>query len=360
MGIGDSVDEGKAFNLKGALIWGSVSLLISGLCIYLVLRFTRNEDIWGDIIQVGLKTLALASGLVIASWLADGLRMSVLARAMGGEVGALEAIRISMMGSFMAGVTPFDTGGEPVKIYFLHKKGMSIGQSTAAVALAALFHATTRFFLWALFPIMGFILGFAWQVGPAVKAMLGLGVFLYVAFMVLLVMATIWPNLVSSAAKWICNWQTLQKVLSPERIERLVKRVSSIADEFRAAMVAFKSKKAPAALAFFLSLLYWGFIIWVPVLLLRSMGSGLSTMQIVSLSMTVYLVTAYVPTPGASGGAEVGSAVFFSPFLPARILGTFVVVWRLVTYYFTLLIGGGLIAAQTISWSLRKTDLQSP
>ncbi len=359
METGDKVGVSRALNLKKAFIWGSISLLISGICLLLVLRFTQSQNVLGGILQVGVKTIALAAGLVVASWFSDGLRMSVLSRAMGGDIGIGDAMRISMMGSFMAGVTPFDTGGEPLKVYFLHRKGMSVGQATATVTLAAVFHATTRFFLWALLPLAGFLLGFSWQVGSGARLVLGFGVFVYLLFLSLLVTATVYPKSVSSVAQWVCDRKVLRKVLPPERLERAVRKISSAAYDFKTSLVAFKSKRNSAILAFLLSILYWAFVIAVPVFLLRKMGSGLSTMQIVSLSMTVYLVMAYVPTPGASGGAEVGSAICFSPFLSGRILGTFVVVWRLVTYYFTLAIGGGFIAAETISWSMRKTDFSS-
>ncbi len=354
------VGVGKALNLKKAFIWGGISLAISGVCLLLVLRFTQSQNVLGDIFQVGLKTMTLAAGLVVASWFSDGLRMSVLSRAMGGDIGVSDAMRISMMGSFMAGVTPFDTGGEPLKVYFLHRKGMSVGQATATVTLAAVFHATTRFFLWALLPVAGLIMGFSWQLGSGARLVLGFGVFVYLLFLALLVTATVFPKSVSLAAQWVCDRKVLRKFLSPERLEKFVRKINSAAYDFKTSLVAFKSKKGSAVLAFLLSLLYWAFVISVPVFLLQKMGSGLSTIQVVSLSMTVYLVMAYVPTPGASGGAEMGSAICFSPFLPSRILGTFVVVWRLVTYYFTLAIGGGFIAAETISWSLRKTDFSSP
>ncbi len=349
----------KGFDPKRVLFWGAVSVVVSGLCLFFILRWTENKHFLGGIFQVGLKTLCLAGGLVVASWLADGLRMLVLAKAMGGNLSAAEAVRISVMGSFMAGVTPFDTGGEPLKVFFLHKRGMGIGQATAAVALAAVFHATTRFLLWAMLPLAAFAFGFQWKMGPGMKVTLCIGLFFYVSLMAFLFLAALLPNWVSGAAQWLCKRKIVKRVVSPEFIDKLVGRVESAAREFRTGIVAFRSKRTSALIALFLSTLYWAFVITVPVLILRGMGSGLSLLQIVPLSMTVYLVMACMPTPGASGGAEVGSALFFSPFLPGKILGTFVVVWRLVTYYFTLLVGGGLIAAETLSWSLRKTNLQS-
>lgn len=54
-----------------------------------------------------------------------------------------------------------------------------------------------------------------------------------------------------------------------------------------------------------------------------------------------------------------GTAVFFSSVLPTRILATFIVVWRAVTFYFTVIVGGLLVAMETLKWSLRRARVQS-
>jgi len=46
-----------------------------------------------------------------------------------------------------------------------------------------------------------------------------------------------------------------------------------------------------------------------------------------------------MPTPGASGTAEVGFASLFSFFVPLYLLGLFVGAWRLIVFYFNLFIG---------------------
>jgi uncharacterized protein (TIRG00374 family) len=44
-------------------------------------------------------------------------------------------------------------------------------------------------------------------------------------------------------------------------------------------------------------------------------------------------------TPGSSGIAEVGATSMYALFLPSAILGVFVVIWRLVLYYFNIALG---------------------
>ena len=44
-------------------------------------------------------------------------------------------------------------------------------------------------------------------------------------------------------------------------------------------------------------------------------------------------------TPGASGIAEVGATSLYALFIPASIVGIFVVIWRMVLFYFNIALG---------------------
>ena len=54
----------------------------------------------------------------------------------------------------------------------------------------------------------------------------------------------------------------------------------------------------------------------------------------------LYLVLPYMPTPGASGIAEVGSASLFVAFIPEKLVGLVTFGWRLFTFHLVLLVGG--------------------
>ena len=55
-----------------------------------------------------------------------------------------------------------------------------------------------------------------------------------------------------------------------------------------------------------------------------------------------------MPTPGASGFAELGFAELFSLIVPHGLLGLAVALWRFATYYFTLAVGGALVVGQML------------
>ena len=51
------------------------------------------------------------------------------------------------------------------------------------------------------------------------------------------------------------------------------------------------------------------------------------------------LVGSFVPIPGGAGGLEYGFNNFYGNFIGGSSLGVIMILWRVVTYYFGLIIG---------------------
>ena len=55
-------------------------------------------------------------------------------------------------------------------------------------------------------------------------------------------------------------------------------------------------------------------------------------------------ITAFVPIPGASGGSEGVYFMLFSPILGTIGTPTTMLIWRFITYYLGLIVGGLVFA----------------
>ena len=80
----------------------------------------------------------------------------------------------------------------------------------------------------------------------------------------------------------------------------------------------------------------------VPYFVLLGMGDGtkMTIVETIVSSAYVYLIGAFVPIPGASGGIEYGFTQFFGNFLEGSIISAMLIVWRFLTYYLGVIIGG--------------------
>ncbi|MGB4008135.1 MAG: lysylphosphatidylglycerol synthase domain-containing protein [Bacillota bacterium] len=92
----------------------------------------------------------------------------------------------------------------------------------------------------------------------------------------------------------------------------------------------------------YLSVAGWLAIVLVPNMILAGLGVKAPSEQVMANVILLHMVSSYVPTPGASGAAELGFAELFRTVVPPALIGLAVARWRLRTYYFTLLVGGTL------------------
>lgn len=352
----DADGERYSVDIKKIIVGGLVSLALSLSCIWIITRVTGTESLRVNISTIGRSTILLSLLMVVASWVVDSLKLKILTSAMGGHIGLWDALKITVAGSFIAGITPFDSGGEPLKVYFLHKRDLGIGSATAVVTLGALLHGISRFILWLVSPILLLLTGTSLVFSSTAKTTIAIGVFLYVLLMGLVIAMALWPQWVEIVTEKLFGMKAIKKLVPQSLVTAILDKVETSVREFRDGMSRVKESGRHAVIALLLSVLYWLFVISVPVLLVRSMVPQVPYAQVFFVTMTVYLIMAFIPTPGSSGGAEAGSAYFFSSILPSRLLGGFVIVWRIVTYYFTMLAGAIVVAMETINWSMNKSQ----
>ena len=83
------------------------------------------------------------------------------------------------------------------------------------------------------------------------------------------------------------------------------------------------------------------FIYVIPYFLLISFeGKYGSFMDIITSQAILRQITAYIPSPGAAGGAEGISYFFFKNFFTKSPVVSVILIWRILTYYFNVVFGG--------------------
>ena len=67
--------------------------------------------------------------------------------------------------------------------------------------------------------------------------------------------------------------------------------------------------------------------------------NSLNAINTVTASAYVYVIGAFVPIPGASGGIEYGFTQFFGNFIKLSKISAVLLLWRFITYYFGVIVG---------------------
>ena len=325
---------------RGALLAVVFSLLAS----VVLLKLNGGQNALRQLARVDLGILAVGLALVILTWIMDGLRMKILVQALGGRLGIVRATRISVMGAFVSNVTPFDSGGEPFQVYLLSSPDFSTGQATAVVAVKTIINALARVILGMMAGTVLLFSGGTWSLSNPLKVAVISGICMYVGifgiFLYLVICPERIPQLVVPA---IPNKVTL-RFIRREVLDRAIEHLNREFGEFRQALDKFVTDyKVQLATVMLFSLACWLSTALVPAVVLRGLGYRGSVVRVMAVTIVFYLAAAYAPTPGSSGAAELGFAALFSTIAPRAVLGLFVMVWRVITYYFSLLVGGALM-----------------
>lgn len=313
-----------------------LSLILSIFFLVLVTVVTTGPETF-EILR-GMEPVYLIAAVLlhVGSYFAWGLRMKVMAGALGHRVSTMDAVETVVANLFAASVTPSMAGGEPVRIHMLNRKGnMPVGDASAVVIGERVLDALMLLFAtpFALRVLKGSLVSREMD-GAIVVAEL------FVIFMVLFAVGGLLnPGFIDRLSSLITRG--LHRLGHFRRTEHIIEFIDRELWNFHNGLWAFmKTGKRGLLLGGMLTVLFWVMEFLVLTLVLMGFNQPPSILLAFALQVFLTFLMVVPVTPGASGVAEVGGAALFGILVPVSILGVVVAAWRLITYYLNLVVGG--------------------
>ncbi len=323
-----------------------VSLSLSIAAALFIFLWNFDEDTWASLLKVKVEYLLAAVGLVFLLWLLEGLRIGLLVKTLHSNklLALRDATRVFLATFFFASVTPFAFGEWPAHIYALSKRGLTLGESSAVTATRALI---TRLIF--TFAAVSLLIIFK---GVPVPTFIN-KVFIYAVYISLLTALFLFFFLWKPQ---IFDW-FLQKVSSLKILKRWLEKKPAgkkaylfLDRELRRFLETARSlnryKLKSISVIVLLSLAYWVCFFSIAPVILLGLGKPVPYLQSLIWQFVIQMIIVYLPLPGGSGAVELGLASLFVYFVPSSILGIFVLVWRLLTYYTSLFFGGLVVLGE--------------
>ena len=63
-------------------------------------------------------------------------------------------------------------------------------------------------------------------------------------------------------------------------------------------------------------------------------------LELIIIQVFLHIMLYFFPTPGGSGGAEVGTAMVMQSLVPTALLPVYTLLWRTAVMYLSVLVGG--------------------
>jgi hypothetical protein len=264
------------------------------------------------------------------------LRIQKMTGSLGYRIGFFYSLNLVFANLLLAAITPSQAGGEPVRIHELYRADVPLGDATAIVIMERVLDGIVLAFLAAFAMI---VLADLWKSLGVISQVMVLITWIFViGCLLLFYLAIKRPDNVKNVVNYIAGFFTRGWEIT--KVEELIMRADKEIDNFNEAVIKFvKSAKGGLLWGLLFTLLYWISEILIASLILLGLGQQPLILESFVIQLVLAILMMLPLTPGASGIAEVGATSMYALFIPASIVGIFVVIWRMVLFYFNIALG---------------------
>ena len=312
----------------------SISFSLAVLIIILYLTINANTIQYLKKINPWFFTLAfLTHILTMCFW---AMRVKKMSGSLGYPIKFFYSLNLVFANLLAAAVTPAQAGGEPVRVHELYKANVPLGDATAVVIMERVLDGIA---LACLAAFAMFALSEQWHSLGAISDVMIYITWIFVAgCLFLFYLAIRRPDVMKRVADRAARFFT--RKWEPARVTVILERIDAEIANFHAAVLRFvRTAKSGLAWGMLFTLLYWVSEIVTASLILMGLGQPPLFFESFVIQLILAILMMLPLTPGSSGIAEAGATSMYALFLPYSILGIFVVIWRIVLYYFNIALG---------------------
>mgnify|MGYP004525764673 FL=1 len=310
------------------------------LAIVIMLSFVISTKGFSQLVNItqhkNLFWLFMAFGSMALYWFLEGMVIFVYTKKLYPENSMTASFNVGMIGLLYSALTPFSTGGQPMQMYVMKKQGLDSGKSVSILAMKSIVYQVSL----AVYSVIAMIVCFHFFneniPGFSFLSMAGLSVNLLIIILMLIV--TLNQRWTKKIVNWVvCFLHFIHVVKDKETTEKRMEKQTAC---FHESAMIFKGDFAVQCKACLFSLLEFTFLFLVPYCIFRYFGfDGVVVIQMIAAQAFINMISSFIPIPGAAGVAEGSFYVFFSLFFPANAIVPAILLWRLITYCGTIVLG---------------------
>lgn len=312
-------------------------IVVTLLVLYFSLKDNFNEII-NQIVNMNAWYLLIAFLLLFVFYIFKSLSMYSFCKRINKDFKFRESIQLILRTQFFNAVTPFATGGQPYQIYYLKKCDIDYASSTGIVLQNFIVYqiALVLLGLIALFVNQVFNL---FEGSKMLARLIALGFIINTLVIVIMFMVAFSKKMNKRIIGFGIKILTKLKIVKNKE-EKLKEWDTNINNFYDSAKKLLDDKKT------FIGNIIFNFIALcclyiIPLFVLYSMGefNVINGWITVVVSAYVMIIGSFVPIPGGSGGLEFGFVTFYGNFITGSKLSATMLVWRFITYYFSMILG---------------------
>lgn len=325
-------------------IFNVIILLVATILVLYFMLKDNFEAIIHEIVNINPIFLILSIVLIFGYWFFKTIILFDISKTFKQDYTFKRAFRIQILTHFFNAITPFASGGQPFQLYSLKKDGFNYNDGTNIVMQEFIIYQLSLVTL----GIIAIIYNAIFVLFPEVKLLeylvtLGfiINFFVIVILFVLAYFKKVDQFLVKISINLLIKFHIVKKSKKEDTLQKWDEHI----ERFNIGAHKLTENKARFIKLYLISLIALILLYLIPCILLYGMGDFTSITPINSVIACAYvmLIGSFVPIPGGTGGLEYGFIAFYGNFITGPVLSALMLIWRVITYYFGLILGAILV-----------------
>lgn len=327
--------------LKKVLTNGGLFVLVGIFTYHTIFASSDFRLVIRHAAQSHFEFLLCGLAMVVLMLCAETVTVRRNLRLLGEKQTFGQCLIYTFAGNFFSAITPAATGGQPMEIYLMHKKGVSAIHGTLALIMDLASYQLAV----ALLGITGYL-----SFGPLIHRLLGgyiwllwLGMGLNTGLLALLLFAMFSSRFIFRLADLAAR---VIGLFSGTRADSFRKSAQEAIAQYRTSADLFRRNKVYCLVNCLITIIRIVAMHSAPFWVYKALGlTGTSVFQLLALQSALYISCAALPFPGGIGIAESSFLHYFKTVFPDSLLQSSMILSRSIGSYMTIALSGSVLAA---------------
>ena len=317
-----------------------VNAIIIFLLTIIILFFLLKDDFFGVLSNLlGSNHIWIFLALLVYGiyFLLEQMSLYFLTKNIKKGIKFSFILKIGAITKFFNGITPLSSGGQPYEVYELRKKGIPISLGTSIVLQNYILFQISliifAFFSLALNKVFNYF-----EFYPVLKHLTVIGFLINIIILIFLVIVGFSNKFNKASIGFILN--ILSKIKLIKNREVIEEKWQKICNDYHEGGQRLLKSKKTFILCFNMQFLSTLCYYLIPFFIAKALYlDNINVINSLVASAYTFLMSCYVPLPGASGGVEYAFLSFFGNFAKGTHLTSMLLLYRFITYYAPCIVG---------------------
>ncbi|MBQ9068403.1 MAG: flippase-like domain-containing protein [Eggerthellaceae bacterium] len=284
--------------------------------------------------------LLIALVVIVVYWLLESACMQIISNYLYPGFSFVKTVIVTIIGQYFNCITPLSSGGQPMQAYYYKRFGMPLSDAMTMLLVRFIVYQFTM----TIYAVIVLILRFRYftETLRPLMYLVAIGFLGGLFLMAMLLALAFAKNTITKAVGWIISVLANFNIIKDRDATR-ANAIAQLEDAYNGIRVIMKepSLLVKVSLVSFVQLTVFfsmSFVIFA--------GFNLEAndyFTVLSCQAFIYLISSFVPLPGAVGAAEGSYIVFFNAVYGApSIVALSAIIWRLFTFYLPIMLGMAL------------------